>query len=706
MFETPDGTRLLTRPMEPQPAQRDAFFAYAGQPALRAEAMREAIEALNSRGISAEGWQSLSVAGRILLRTITERIDECGACVAEISSANPNVLFEAGYAISRGKRVLLTIDETDQEATRVWDGLMLLQQLGRINHGGNGQLLANQVARTLATPAPSLAAELLAGGKPREENAVFCPPPPHMTTPAAQLQRTLERQTHLKLLSNQEEFGHSSLAYYTQSLYRASAARTTRRVYIAPQLPFYNARRQVMAGLAHGFELPLLMVAEPEYKPPIDYGDMLFTYGSTRDLIERVKAWLDALPVRPGSNRRLGNLKLPIELPLRDFGEFVAESEKRDLGDYFVQTTEFDAVVHGRAAVFVGRKGTGKTANMLQATDELRKDKRNLVVPIKPSSYDLSALLTALEHFNDRGRREYFLLNLWFYLLATEIAIRAIRHAENLPAGLGADSETAEMAQTLARLGVDLESDFGSRLEDALDAAPHGADEQAASAEMRKRWKNLILPKLRPLLASHDRVCLLVDNLDKTWERGANYDLLSHFILSLLVTTGKIQDEFKKSKRGEPPVQLTSTIFLRTDIYDVIKGRAREADKINPRMILWADEELLVRVLEDRYTANRKKAPKSAEAMWEELFCPEVHGLPVREYFLWRALRRPRDVIFLANAALSTAINRKHDRISQADFTQAEKTYSQFAVEALLVESEAQGFDLEEVLLSFAGLGA
>ena len=40
------------------------------------------------------------------------------------------------------------------------------------------------------------------------------------------------------------------------------------------------------------------------------------------------------------------------------------------------------------------------------------------------------------------------------------------------------------------------------------------------------------------------------------------------------------------------------------------------------------------------------------------------------------------------------------------DFTFAERDYSRFAVEALLVESQPQGFDLEEVLYGFAGLGA
>ncbi|MGH3430275.1 MAG: P-loop ATPase, Sll1717 family, partial [Mycobacteriales bacterium] len=107
---------------------------------------------------------------------------------------------------------------------------------------------------------------------------------------------------------------------------------------------------------------------------------------------------------------------------------------------------------------------------------------------------------------------------------------------------------------------------------------------------------------------------------------------------------------------------------------------------------------------EERYLANRKGRKSTASDMWEELFTDEVRGLPTRDYLLWRILPRPRDLIYLANAALTTAINRRHHLVHESDIVLAETQYSKFAFEALLVESEAQGFDLEEALFEFAGL--
>ncbi|MFL0455881.1 P-loop ATPase, Sll1717 family [Brachybacterium paraconglomeratum] len=697
-------------PADLDPTSQSIFFAYAGHPSLRAETAREAVAALRRRGVDAQSWEDLRIGGKTLIDAITSKIDDCDACVAEISSNNPNVLFEAGYALAKGKRVFLALDETDEEALRNWSGLALVDTFGRLNYGGNAQVLATQLFDSLSDPTLSQIDTLLANGKPREDNAILAPAAPHKTTSVERLERSLERKTYLKLLASQDEFGLGTLSYYTQEAYRSSAAILHFMKPSRKRAEQYNAQLALVGGILHGLDRPLLMVAEPEYIPPLDYKDMLYRYESAAALIDHVDQWLSHLPSGPGVKKRLGRIKLDIELPIRTFGSYVAETEKEDLGDYFVQTNEFEAILTGRASVFTGRKGTGKSASMQQAVSDLRSDRRILVVPIKPTSYDLHGLHATLSNFKDAGSREYFLVNLWSYILVTEIALRSLAHAEDLPAGLGADSNTADLLEIVNSLEIDRSSDFTTRLDEAISTSlPNSSTPEGArfdpSEALRTRWQSQLLPKLKPALRSYDRIAVLVDNLDKTWEKGADFGSLSHFLLSLLVTSGKIENVFARSKRGEPSTDVTLTVFLRTDIYDVMTKYAREPDKINPQTIQWRDEELLIRVLEDRYIANRKDSKSdNADALWTEVFCPEVHSLPTRDYILWRALRRPRDIIYLGNAALTTAINRKHESVHPQDFAHAEELYSRFAVDALIVESEAQGFDLEEVIFNFSGL--
>lgn len=685
------------------PPLTSVFFAYSGNPRLHAETMRDAIAATKNRGLTVQGWEDLAVSGKVLIESITTAIDSADAVVAEISSTNPNVLFEAGYALGRNKALYLAIDETDQDATRAWAGLALVDTIGRVNYTGNSEVLANQLADSMATGTVPLLESFLAGAKPREENAIFAPGVPHKFDAAMRLERLLERKTDLNLIGAQDELGLAGLSYYVQDIYRSSAVILHFMKPSRQRANEYNSRLSLLAGIAHGFDLPLLMLAEPGYEPPLDYKDMLYRYRSIAALTEKVDSWLKTLPTPPGSNRRLGKLKLDIELPVRTFGQYVAESEKDSLSEYFVHTNEFEAVLSGRAPVFTGRKGTGKTASMQQAVNELGKDRRVLVAPIKPSSYDLADLVQFLDRFEETSKREYFLLNLWSFLLVSEISIHALTYAEKFPAGVGGDHHTEALAQLMSELGVNRDGDLAARLDEVISKADQMTLEELAGT-LRVRWHKQLLPKLRPVLNEYDRIAVLIDNLDKTWERGVNFERLSHFLLSLLVTSGKLQAEFDKAAGPTSTANVTLTIFLRTDIFDVMKEYAREPDKINPQAIQWHDEELLIRVLEERYAANRLNGKKTAGSLWVDVFCPEVHGLATRDYFLWRALPRPRDIIFLGNSALTTAINRRHEKVLSQDFDFAETVYSRFAVEALLVESEAQGFDLEEVLIEFAGL--
>lgn len=454
------------------------------------------------------------------------------------------------------------------------------------------------------------------------------------------------------------------------------------------------------------------MVAEEGFISPLDYQDMLFTYATSFELNNRVDAWLENLPKVPGSNKRLGRLAMDVEMPVRSFGQYVAENEKAELNDYYIETNEFEAILSGRANVYVGRKGTGKTATMIQSVEELRKDRRNLVVPIKPSSYDLSNLLELLEKLSTGKQNNYLLMQLWSYLICTEIAIRATSHAKSLPAGTGGSDALARLEELLDGMGVDAESDFSTRFDLVVDELlsyhsgfPDGGVPVAdLSDSLRIKWMTSLQGGIREVLHGFDRVAVVIDNLDKTWEAGVNYELVSQFLLALLTTGGKLQHNFHKSSKGSPSINLTLAIFLRTDIYDVMTTFAREPDKINPQSVQWQDQELLVRVLEDRYAVNRDRKRSGQPDMWAEVFCKEVRGMSCRDYVLWRVLPRPRDIIYFGNAGITTAINRRHGIVEESDLVFAENEYSKFAVEALLVESQAQGFDLEEALYEFAGL--
>lgn len=694
-------------------ASKGLFFAYAGYPPLRAETLRAAISTLNERGLIAKGWESLGIEGQLLIATICEAIDGSSAVVADVSTMNSNVLFEAGYALGKNKVLWLVLDETDEGALKVWNDLSLLSTVGRLGYKGNSEELSARILTQRPDMAePKLFDTLLAGASAREPNAIFAPSLPIKTNAATSLGKMLERDTTLKILGASDDLGLAPLQFYVREIYRSSAA----IFHLLPpnrvRAEEHNARASFLAGMAFGLDLPLLMVVESGFVAPLDYKDLLHIYPTSASLQDHVRSWLTTLPKPSGSNRRLGRLALDIELPIRSFGQYVAEYEVDDLNDYFIETSEFRAILDGKAKVFVGRKGTGKSATMTQAVAELQKDRRNLVVPIKPSSYELTGLLELLDRLKTTSSSDYLVSNLWMFLIYTEIAIHAVRAARLKPAGVAEGTPTRALEIELENLGVGLDSDLADRLEEVVadlitQRVDSSEDEKQFIANgIRVHALNNLKRSLRAALHEFDRVAVLIDNLDKAWETGADYKLMSKFLLTLLTTSGKMEKEFVRSDRDNAPVNLTLSVFLRTDIFDVMSSFAREPDKIGQLSVHWDDQELLARVLEERYGAKKVKGKRHTGGghLWIDVFVPDVKGTPTRDYMLWRTLPRPRDLIYFANAALTTAINRKHESIQEADIVLAESQYSKFAIEALLVESEAEGFDLEEILYEFAGM--
>lgn len=671
--------------------------------------MQTASVTLQANGMASVTWRDLNPAGRLLIDTITGQIDSVDAVVAEVSSMNRNVLFEAGYALAKNKKLLLSIDESLESARRLWDGVQLLSSIGRLDYHGNGNELANQVTAALATAptAESLLTTVLAEGAPQQMDAVFAPTVPVRFQAADMLDKELNNRGAIQILASGDDLGLAPLSYYAQEIFRSSAALFHLMNPDRTRAIEHNARASFLAGFACGWQRPILMLAEWEYVSPLDYRDLIFNYQTAAKMVRRVDDWLTSLPLQPGS-KRLGRLAMQLDMPVSSFGQYVAENEDSRLEEYFLPTQEFASLIQGEATVFVGRKGTGKTATMIQAAADLSKDRRNFVVKVKPSSYELSGLVELVKHFEVRSGGEYFLNSLWMYLLTTEVAVQLVNTAASSRAGIGGSSAVVAIDRRLEQMAVS-RGDMATRLENAVSAVAAGTrgaapeDFRAAiAASLRSHWVKELQHEISVAAkGKYARIAILIDNLDKAWERGADFEVSSRLLLALLSAIG----QFRRALRSEDQLAVTLGVFIRADIYEVMSGFAREPDKIGPLVVQWTDRHLLARVLEERYAANRRRQ-RSGEDMWKTIFPPEVHGLPTKDYILWRILPRPRDIIYFGNSALTTAINRHHSLVTQDDIDMADEQYSRFAFDALVVESDAQEFDAEEVLIAFAGVNA
>jgi hypothetical protein len=475
-----------------------------------------------------------------------------------------------------------------------------------------------------------------------------------------------------------------------------------------------NAKHALIAGLAHGLGKPLLMLAHEPYVPPIDYRDMLRRHDTAASAEAIYNAWL--LPLLEAYENRVkdeqqyeSEERARGELRNIAIGDPIAEFESDEIPDYFVPTAAYNEALRSKHSIFVGRKGTGKTATLYKLSEELRADPRNHVCVVKPVDYELEGLLAMLAQQLAVAEKGYLIESFWKFLLYTELARSVYEEVLGKPIYYVRTEAEKELCEFVEEQQSLITPEFSVRLEAAVRSLrdlPAAGTLEARRATISERLHADMLARLRSLLGkvlhSRAKVAILVDNLDKSWDRDTNLDLLSELLFGLLSVSTRIAPDFSKESYWRGTVNLSLTLFLRSDIYAAMISYARERDKLPVRRITWHDSELLRRVVEERFVRSGADVVRP-EDIWDRYFPPTVRSIPTRDHLAASVLPRPRDLIYLVKAALEFAVNRGHGRIEEKDLLSAQQQYSHFALDSVLAEATPRFPEMDDLLLEFAG---
>ncbi len=512
-------------------------------------------------------------------------------CAFDVSTLNENVLFELGYAIARAKPIWLLLDKTDANVQLRWREFQLLAGVGVTDWENAEDIKKAFISRMPHLDPQTLYHDLIQPSLGANVgSSIFHVPPFHNTEAARQTSRRLEIEARkgIRILSaDPTESALNALEWYAGKAYESQATIVHFEAARREMARLHNPRSALVAGIAYGLDRSLLMLSENDYSPPLDYEGILRPYKSSRECSLILEKWLYKVNLQPQDPTRLQRVKLATELRSLRFGEHVAENELDTLADYFVETASFGDVISPRNSIFVGRKGTGKTANMYQAAAELSADARNLVVVIKPAAYEFSSLLALLSSL-PVSLRQYSIEALWKFLLTSEVANRVVEVVEARPPGIPFTQEEERLLNFEKTMAFGLREDFGVRFERTVMALESlgltGSVSEAKSRDLlNEALHSQAIARLRsllgPVLRNRRRVAILIDNLDKGWEKQADLDLLGRLLLGLLSAIGRVAVDFSKEDYWRERISLTLATFLRSDIYAFLQGisaRARQ----------------------------------------------------------------------------------------------------------------------------------
>ncbi|TFC36406.1 hypothetical protein [Cryobacterium sp. TMT2-14] len=686
------------------------FFGYPEYPTAQAEVMRATALGLRAAGENARTWQDLEVDGKLVIQQVLRAIDECDMAVFDLTLPNPNVLFEAGYAVGRGKPLWFVLDSTSRSHQRLWEELAILKEVGYTSYR-NSQHLLDKFARQ--NPVQTLTAiyddiiEPVLPENARERRSLFYCSTFEPFEASNRLSNLVDERRRRGLDVVVSDPSESSLNPITWFAPRIASAAGMLIHFAGPdrnRSVIHNNRHAFVGGLGLGLDTPVLMVAEGDYPAPFDYETQLSRYTSAEECLQLTREWLGDLTfegIAWGTPRK----SLQSQLGGIRFGEHVAENERAELADYFLETSGYHDVVAARDTIFIGHRGTGKTANASQAFEHVSANKTNLAILIKPPSFEFPAILAAVQKLPDL-QHDYFFDSMWQFLIQTEVAAALLLRlrARNKSVPFSVDEQG--FLDFVDGLPYDMTAELSVRLEQALaglmQAMPDSGetDRNLINEAFHASSLAALRAQLGPVLKGKKRVAVFIDNLDKGWERGADFRVMARFILGLLTARGRVVMDFERHDYWRDTIKLTVAIFLRSDIYTYLRSEAREPDKLPISTIAWKDHETLRAVVEARFLTSEAK-PGVAQELWQDYFANEVAGEPTADYLLRVTLPRPRDIVFFCNAAVARAVDRLHDRVLEEDFLEAESVYSQYAYEALLVENGVTIPEMEESLLAF-----
>lgn len=679
------------------------FYAYAASPIEIGQAIEQAVKIVNSNSeFEVETWKALDIPGHFISEMVLEGIDSCDFLVADISVLNFNVTYEIGYAIGKGKRVLLTKNKSIRE------GVLRIREIGIFDTLGYKEYQnSKELSDFISSANNSLPLNI--SNKINIKSPVYLLEGQHKTDWASRIVSRIKKARFLFRSFDPNEqprlSANDAIDQVSQSHGIVVPLLSSHR----SGYEVHNMRGAFIAGLADGMNKALCILQESDSPVPLDYRDFVKTTYHPNDINDHIADFAAKVAEAFQQDTEISIQSSDTFLQSLDLGATSAENEMRTLESYYLKTDQFLKSLRGEANIVVGRKGSGKSAIFLQVRDRERNKKGNIVLDLKPDGYKLIKFKEIILSFLEEGTFQHTIMAFWEYVLLLEICYKILEKDREQHKH---DHTLYEPYRALADLyhadGYETEGDFSERM---------GALMEKISTEYRSKHGNktnvrLSASSLTEMLYCHDvrdllkqvidymdhkEVCwLLFDNIDKGWPTSGlkHEDLL--IIRGLIDATKKIERQFGKSN-----IDVNSVIFLRNDVYELLVKETSDRGKEASVLLDWTDPDLLRELIRLRIVSNNMESNSKFENLWPKIFVSHYQGEDSSQYLIDRSLMRPRFLLNLINQCKSFAINLNHDRVLEADIEKGLVAYSTDLLTDISYEINDVENNVDDILYAF-----
>lgn len=697
------------------------FFAYPSRPETTADAIRGSIELLHKDATIDVGlidWKDLPIEGNIIFCEICEAIRKSSCVVLNTTYINFNILFEYGYAIGAGRAIWPLVEEGVAKENRIYSTIDTLTTIGYSSFTHSRSLYKKILLKKPWTRVSRFdLPEALGKDATRDAISLLYLQSKVDNEPSLRISEALSTMPMLVISDDPREVAFRPLSWYLNAIKKSYAVVIHLGNDRMEGYDLHSAKCALVAGISLALGRRLLIVGENVSLRPIDYRDIIRSYDSAsqaeqiigefispiRNIIFDFQKYIEhdiGLPKRTVDLR--GNILAAIDL-----GDYIAENEEQSLSNYFVETPEFLMAIEPEFKVFVGRKGSGKTANFYMIMDRFFQDKRNVVCNIKPKEWQFNELVQFVKNELDGVKKGYLLQSWWKFMIYSEVIKACYEKIREKPVSATFSACEDRIMKYVDSRDDILQSSFTTRLVNTVRNLVKNHKGLANTVPLSEILHEQEIGQMHDMLLDYiqeneGRCNVVIDSLDANWYLGEDYKIMADILLSLIDSA---RDVWRTCKRDLSKLRIDSDIsiliFLRNDVFEVVLGVAKEPDKLQYELILWDNFDDLFEIVNQRILDSL--ADYDVDILnWADIlepgFTPEDMKDFVRSSLIWR----PRDIIFFFERAFYCARSRGAKFLGRRDFNAAMVEYSEHAFRSLCGESQPYIPRMEDLVLEFA----
>jgi len=682
------------------------FFAYSSSPDLISETVERAVLNLREKsGITnVQSWRQLDIAGRFVADQVLNRINESAAFVGDITQLNFNVAYEIGFALAKGKKVVLTKHKGVRTDPPLVKDVGIFDTLGYTEYQNADELEA--ILRSLTEAAPSIK-----NIHPLNQNApVYLIEARLRTDPVTRIvSRVKKARLFFRSFDPQESPRLPGSVAFEQVAQSFGVL-----LHLLPDrisdAAIHNIQAAFLGGLAEGFGKVLSILQDGEDPVPLDYRDLVTVFFDPSQIDEAIAEFAPRVMEAMQENQHYPPEEEKTLLEKVSFGASAAENEFRELQGYYLATDQFQRALRGEVRLVVGRKGSGKTAIFVQVRDRVRHTKGNVVLDLRPDGYQLIKFKEMVLKFLGSGALEHTVTAFWEYLLLLEVCHKLLQKDRI------AHMREARLLQPYRRLAALYQSDeyitegdFSERLSDLLqhitndyqakygDQSSKALSQQEITHLLYRHDVNELRTQVIEYLRLTDSLMLLFDNIDKGWPTQGLTATDVSIVRALLEATRKLERQLERRN-----VKVSTLVFLRNDVYELLVAETPDRGKEGHVVLDWSDPDLLREMIRRRLLYSyTDPLDSSLEQFWPRICVSHIKGEESFQYLIDRSLMRPRALIDLSNYCHGFAVNLKHAKIETSDIEKGLAAFSSDLVKDIGFEIRDVAPDAENVLYAF-----